>query len=173
MNDFVNKYKNKQQGGKPRQQQKANKKAVTNALHETFKMAMSGQIGGIQHEGVHYLMMKQEVFQGIIQNGGQFLLTDEQKKFHNEYIILNNMMKSLSIDDDKESELHDELDQHLFEFSENMNDPKGGKKRTEILKEYRKTIESHELLISLEKNLRKQLFPTAETEEVANNGKLT
>ena len=72
-----------------------------------------------------------------------------------------------------ESELHDEIDQFTFEFSQNMNDPKGAKRRREIVKEFQETIASSELLTSMADNLRKQLFPQEQKEEVVNNGKLT
>ena len=174
MSDFVNKYKMTQGGVSQRQQNKEQKKGVTKALHDAFNLAISGQVAGIQHNGVQYLMLKQEVFQSIVQNGGQMLLTDEQKAFHQEYQILMHMMQSLDIEDPDESELFDEIDQFSFDFSQNMNDPKGKAKRKAIVVEFKETIASNELLTSMALNLRKQLFPQEQPkEEVANNGKLT
>ena len=173
MNDFVNKYKNASGGGKPRQMAKEDKKAVTKALHQTFKMAMQGQVAGIQHNGVQYLMMRQDIMQGIIKNGGQMLLTDEQKEFHQNYQILMHMMQNLNIEDPLESEIFDEIDQFSFDFSQNMNDPKGEKKRAEILKEFQDTIAEYPLLVKMKENILKQLNPQQEKKEVANNGKLT
>ena len=172
MSDFVNKYKNTQGGAQPRQMNKDGKKAITKALHDTFKMAMTGQVAGIQHNGVQYMMMRQDVMQGIIQNGGQMLLTDEQKEFHQNYQILMHMMQNLNIEDPTESELFDEIDQFSFDFSQNMNDPKGAKKRKEILKEFHETIAEHPLLVKMQENIMKQMNPQ-QKEEVANNGKLT
>ena len=171
MNDFASKYQKMNGGGSPRQQVKEGRKAVTKALHEAFKMAISGQVAGINHEGKQYLLVEKTIFEGIIQSGGKMLLSDEQKAFHAEYQILMNMMQSLNIEDEKEAALFDEIDQFSFDFSQYMNDPKGAKKRREVLKEFKETIESDPLLISLEKNLREQLFPAEK--EVENNGKLT
>ena len=174
MNDFVNKYKMSQGGIGKRQQGKENKKGVTKALHDTFNLAKTGQVGGIQHEGVQYLMLRQDVFQNIIQNGGQMLVSEEQKAFHKEYQVLLNMMQSLNIEDPDESELFDEIDQFSFDFSQNMNDPKGKGKRLAVLKEFEETLEGNELLASMAANFRKQLFPQDQKEEeAANNGKLT
>ena len=174
MNDFVNKYKQTQGGANPKQMGKEDKKGITKALHQSFKLAMQGQVAGIQHNGVQYMMLRQDVFQGIIQNGGQMLLTDEQKEFHKHYQILMHMMQNLNIEDPEESEVFDEIDQFSFDFSQNMNDPKGGKKRREILAEFKETIASIPLLVTMEENLRKQLFPQEQPkEEVANHGKLT
>ncbi len=172
-NDFVNKYKNAQGGGKPRQMVKENKKAVTKALHETFKMAMTGQVAGIQHNGVQYMMMRQDVLQGIIQNGGQVIITDEQKVFHQGHQILMHMMGNLNLEDPTESEIYDDIDQFSFDFSQNMNDPKGEKKRVEILKEFNDTVAKYPLLVTMHENVLKQLNQQQEKKEVANNGKLT
>lgn len=174
MNDFVNKYKNKMSGAKGKSQAKDDKKAVTKALHQTFKVAMQGQIAGITHNGVPYLMVRQDVFNDIIKNGGNLISTDEQKAFHKEYQILMHMMQGLNIEDPKESELFDEIDQFTFDFSENMNNQNGANKRKEILKEFKQTIESHDLLTSMYKNLNNQLFQENKApEKVENNGKLT
>ena len=173
MNDFVAKYKQAQGGAKPRQQNKDQKKGVTKALHETFKMAMTGQISGINHQGVQYLMLRQDVFNDIIQNGGKLITTEEQKVFYQHYQILLNLMQSLNIEDEVESALFDEIDQFTFDFSGVMNDQNGAKKRREILKDFNETIAGNELLASMEKNLRSQMFPVENKEEVENNGKLT
>lgn len=172
MSDFVNKYKATQGGVKSRQMSKETKKGVTKALHETFKMAMTGQVAGIMHNGVQYMMLRQDVFQGIIQNGGQLLVNDEQREFHQNYQILMHMMQNLNIEVPEESELFDEIDQFSFDFSQNMNDPKGAKKRKEILKEFHETIAEHPLLVKMQENIMKQMNPQ-QKEEVANNGKLT
>lgn len=174
MNSFVSKYKNKMGGMSGKQQKKEDRKSVTKALHDTFKYAMNGQVAGIQHEGQQYLMMRQDIFNDIIKNGGKVLLTEEQKSFHAEYQILLNMMQSLNIEDENESALFDEIDQFTFDFSQIINDPNAAKQRRAVEKEFHEVIASSEVLTLLEKNLRKQLFPTEEPEkEVENNGKLT
>lgn len=174
MNDFVNKYKNSQKGVSPKQQKKEEKRSITKALNDTFKMAMDNQVAGIQHQGIMYVMMKQEIFNQAIQTGGKILVSDEQKDFHSNYQILLHMMQGLNIEDEKEAELYAEIDQFTFDFSQYMNDQNAAKKRREILKEFRETIERSELLVSMEKNLRNQFFPDEnKKEEVVNNGKLT
>ena len=173
MNDFVNKYKATQSGVKGKQMTKEGKKAITKALHDTFKMAMTGQVAGIQHNGVQYMMMRQDVLQGIIQNGGQLLTSDEQREFHQHYQVLMHMMGTLNIEDPEESELFDEIDQFSFDFSQHMNDAKATKKRAEILKEFKDTIANNPLLTTLHNNLLKQMQPKDVEERVANNGKLT
>ena len=172
MNDFVNKYKNTQGGGKPRQMVKENKKAVTKALHDTFKMAIQGQVAGINHNGAQYLMMRQDIFQNIIQNGGQLLVTEEQKEFHQSYQVLLHMMENLNPEDPIEAELHDEIDQFTFDFSDNMNNPKGEKRRKEILNEFKETVEEYPLLIIMRDNILKQMNPQPE-KIVENKVKLT
>lgn len=174
MNDFVNKYKNAQGGGNPKQQNKDNKKAVTKALHDTFKMAMQGQVAGIQHNGVQYVMMKHEVFTQVIQSGGKMLISDEQKVFHQHYQILMHLMQGLNMEVQEEADLFADIDQFTFDFSQHMNDPNGAKQRREILKEFKETIDGSKLLTDMEKNLRQQFFPDPTKEkEVENNGKLT
>ena len=174
MNDFIAKYKNAQKGVKPKQQSKDAKKAITKALHQTFKMAIDGQLAGINHDGIQYVMMKQELFNNIIQTGGKVLISDEQKAFHKEYQILLNMMQSLQIEDEEESRLFDEVDQFTFEFSQFMNDPNASKKRREIVTEFKELVDTSPILIEMYDNFKAQLFPTEqETKEVENGGKLT
>ena len=172
MNDFVNKYKQQQGGANPKQMGKEDKKGITKALHQSFKLAMQGQVAGIQHNGVQYMMMRQDVMQGIIQNGGQMLLTDEQKVFHKHYQILMHMMQNLNIEDPAESEIFDEIDQFSFDFSQIMNDPNKAKERREVIKEFNEKVESFPLLITMRENLLKQMNPQPE-KEVENHGKLT
>ena len=100
------------------------------------------------------------------------LLTDEQKEFHKNYQVLMHMMQNLNIEIPEESELFDEIDQFSFDFSQNMNDPKGEKKRKAILKEFHDTVEEYPLLVTMRENILKQLNPEPQ-KEVANNGKLT
>lgn len=173
MNDFVNKYKQKMGGAKPKQIKRDGKKAVTKALHEAFKMAQGGQVAGINHHGEQFLVLKQSLFNEIIQSGGKMLLSEEQKEFYRNHQILLHMMQSLNIEDADESMLFDEIDQFTFDFAENMNDPKKAKKRREVLEEFNEVINGNELLKNLKINLTKQLFPETIKEEVENNGKLT
>lgn len=174
MNDFISKYKNSMKGVSPKQQKKEEKKSISKALNDTFKLAMTGQVAGLQHQGVMYLMMRQDIFNDVIKNGGKLLITEEQKEFHQYYQILLHMMQSLNMEDEKESELFAEIDQFTFDFSQFMNDQNETKKRREILKDFKETIERSELLVSMENNLRNQFFPDEnKKEEVVNNGKLT
>ena len=169
MSNFVNKYK---KGLSGKGQSKSSKKDLTKALHETFKMAQGNQIGGILHEGVKYLLLKHSIYEEIIKNGGKIAVSEEQKEFHKDYQILMQIMNALRIEVKEEEDLFTLVDQFTFEFSDNMNDPKGAKTRREIKQRFQDLIASSELLIEMNDNFRKQLFPDDYKEEVENNGKL-
>lgn len=174
MNSFLSRYKNSKKGVTSKQQTKDEKKSITKALHQTFKLAMEGQMAGIEHLGIQYFMMRQDIFNSIVQSGGKILITEEQKDFHQHYLILLNIMQSLNIEDDKESALHDEIDQFTFEFSQYMNDQKATKKRKEILKKFNEFIKNNELLTQMNSNFRDQIFATENPEKpIENKGKLT
>lgn len=178
MNDFVKRYKNSQAGVTAKQQKKEDKKGLTKALHEAFKVAGQGQVAGINHHGTHYLLTRKDVFENIIQNGGKMLLSPEQKEFFQEYQVLLHIMESLDTSIPEESDLFTEVDQFTFDFSQHMNDPNGAKKRREIKAQFKELIDSNETLTQLYTNLKKQLFqPKCELKQEEtkpeNKGKLT
>lgn len=167
MSDFASKYKKM---GKS--QAKEDKKAVTKALHQTFKMAMEGQLAGINHNGIQYLMMRQDIFNEIIKSGGRVLLTDEQKNFSKHYQVLLQIMNVLNIEDEHESNLFDEIDQFTFDFSQIMNNQGAVKERKDVLEKFNNFIESDELLVAMKKSFWEQMYPD-ETKKPENEGKLT
>ena len=170
MNDFTNKYKQSTSSLSPKKQGKEDKKGITKALHQVFKMAMEGQVAGLNHGDTQYVMMRQDVLQQFVQNGGQVNMTPEQKLFRDEYQVLLHIMQKLDDTLDEEvAELFTEIDSFTFDFSDAMNGNK--KDQALVLKRYQEMLDKHPKLRTIEQDVRKQLYP--KKPEGTTNGKLT
>lgn len=175
MSNFVQKYKNKMGGMKGKNVAKDSKKQTTKALHQALKLAQDDQIAGIIHLGTNYVMLKQDMLNQLIQNGGRIATTPEQKEFQVQYQVLLNLMKNMNVELEDENELFTDLDSFTFDFAQATNGLKEERKR--VSKEFKELIDSNEKLTAyykeLEPQIREQLYPKQNNQHPENSGKLT
>ena len=175
MSEFINKYKNKMKGVKAKTNVKEERKAVTKALHQTLKMAMEGQIAGLIHNGKKFIMLSEENLNSLIQNGGQLIVTEEQKEFRINHQILLNLMSNMNVEHDDENDLFTELDSFTFDFSQSMNGLKSD--RENVMNRFMKLVNENEKLVELykviEPQVRQHFGGQSKQQEPENNGKLT
>lgn len=175
MNDFVQKYKNAQNGTKGKVQNKNDKKQTTKALFQALKMAQDGQIAGIVHLGKKYVLLSEDALNELVRNGGRIAVTQEQKEFQVQYQILLNLMQNMNVEFEDENELFTDLDSFTFEFSDVMNGTKEARSR--VSKEFKALIDGNEKLTQkykeLEPQIRQQMNPKQKQQSPENKGKLT
>jgi outer membrane protein OmpA-like peptidoglycan-associated protein len=146
-------FKNKNNGLSAQQNKKEQKKAINKALHQVFAMAREGQVASLNHEGVVYLMLRNDKFTELIQNGGRLNSTPQQQEFNRSYQQLLQFLGTLDVTNERQNEAFNELDALTFDFSE-----------ARMKKEQEKVVEDYKAVL--------EKFPEL-TEPTKQAGKLT